>query len=182
MKHYFAGMLMVLAAVAMTAPAAAQEKGPTILTISGEIETANRGAVDPFDDVYLEFHDVAFDKAFAFDQSTLSALAQHKITTKYPGQDRTVEVEGPLLKDVLAAAGATGETAKLLALDGYAVELPLAELEKFPVVLALKNNGEWLGLGGRGPTWVVYPQDDFAELADRDDANWVFNVFYIAVE
>ena len=177
----------LIAAVAMVlawgiAPATAQEKGPTILTIAGQIENANRGAIDKFDDIVMTFHDVNFDQAFEFDRSALAALAQQKIVTKYPGQDVTVEVEGPLLSDVLAAAGADGDTVKLLAMDGYAVEVPLAELKEFPVVLALKNNGEWLGLGGRGPTWVVYPQDDFAELADRDDANWIFSVFYIGVE
>lgn len=175
-----AAMAMVLALG--TLPAAAQEKGPTILTIAGDIANANRGAVDKFDDIVMTFNDLEFDKAFEFDRSSLAALTQHKLVTKYPGQDVTVEVEGPLLSDVLAQAGANGETVKLMALDGYAVELPLAELEKFPVVLALKNDGEWLGLGGRGPTWVVYPQDDFSELAERDDANWIFSVFYIGIE
>ena len=123
MSKLLAALSIVLAVAATVLPASAQDKGPIVLTIAGAIETANRGGVDPFDDVYLD----------------------------------------------------------LLALDGYAVELPLAELAKFPVVLALKNDGEWLGLGGRGPTWVVYPQDDFAELAERD-ANWVFSVFYIDVD
>ncbi len=163
-------------------PAAAQDKGPTVLTVAGAIDNANRGGVDKFDDIVMTFHDLNFDKAFEFDRAALSDLAQHKIVTKYPGQDVTVEVEGPLLSDVLATAGAAGDTVKLVAMDGYAIEVPRAELEQFPVVLALKNDGEWLGLGGRGPAWVVYPQDDFDELAERDDANWIFSVFYIGVE
>lgn len=84
---------------------------------------------------------------------------------------------------MLKAAGATGQTVKVYALDGYGAEIPLSELRQYPVLLALKADGKYLGLGGRGPTWVVYPRDDrHPALKSHDDAKWVWSALRIEVE
>ena len=59
-----------------------------------------------------------------------------------------------------------------MALDGYAPELDLADLEKYPVILAIKKDGKYLGVGDRGPTWIIYPRNDYPELAEKDDAKF----------
>jgi hypothetical protein len=106
----------------------------------------------------------------------------HKLVTRYPGSERTVEVEGPLLRDVIEAVGGNGTIATVMALDGYAADIPMSDLTSWPVVLALKNNGEWLGIGGRGPAWVVYPESEYPALTGTDDARWVWAAFFIRVE
>ena len=50
------------------------------------------------------------------------------------------------------------------------------------MILALKGNGHYLDIGGRGPAWVIYPTDDYPELAARDDAKWVWSVFFIQIQ
>jgi hypothetical protein len=40
-------------------------------------------------------------------------------------------------------------------------------------------DGRWLAVGGAGPAWIIYPRDDFPELARDDDAKWVWGVSHI---
>lgn len=175
-------LLLAILAACVAASTTAMAAGPTVLTVVGAIENANRGPLDPFTDALLNSHDIEFDKGYTFDRDALAGLGMHRITTRYPGSDRTVEVEGPLLRDVLKQAGATGTSATVMALDGYAAEIPMSELATWPVVLALKSGGAWLAVGGRGPAWVVYPVSDIPALADHDDAKWVWAAFFIRVE
>jgi hypothetical protein len=178
----FAALMIMVWTVAAFAPAAHAQGGPVVLTVAGKIAKTNRGARDSFADPYFTGLDLEFDKAFAFDVAGLAALGMTKLATSYPDSDRKVEVEGPLLADVLKAVGASGETIVVVAIDGYAAEIPMSDIEDFPIVLALKSGGRWLGLGGRGPLWVVYPRDGFPALAGRDDSLWVWSAFFIQVD
>jgi hypothetical protein len=110
-------LIGLLAGVA-TDPAAARADDATLLTVAGKIANANRGAFDPFADAFLNSHDIVFDRAYVFDRAALLGLGMHRVTAKYPGSDRMLEVEGPLLRDVLAKAGAAGQTVSVMALDG----------------------------------------------------------------
>ena len=105
-----------------------------------------------------------------------------KIKADFPKGGDVHEYEGPLLVDVLKAAGAEGDTVTIQALDGYAVEMPLAEAVANGAVVALKRNGEPLSIGGFGPTHVVFPRADRADLADMPDDNWIWSIFHIKVE
>jgi hypothetical protein len=154
--------------------------GPVVLTVAGAIGAGNRGAVDAFADPFLGHHDIAFDSAYAFDRAMLEALGMRRITTRYPGTDRTIEAEGPFLRDVLAAVGASGATVSAMALDGYAAEIAADEAARYDIVLALRADGRDLGLGGRGPAWIVFPDDP--AFAERGDAAWVWGVYYLRVD
>jgi hypothetical protein len=183
LRHVLFALFLGVATTAVSAGAtAAYAQTGAILTIAGNVENPNRGALEPFADALLNSLDLNFDRARTFDRDALVDIGMSKIVTKYPGSDRTIEVEGPLLRDVLAKAGASGNTVTVTALDGYAVDLPMSDIARWSVILALKSGGEWLDIGGRGPSWIVYPQDDYPELAERDDSNWVWSVFYIRVQ
>ena len=173
-----AGILLNIAGASV--PAAAQ--GPTVITVAGKISETNRGPLDAFEDAFLNSHDIAFDAAFTFDREALAALGMHRLVTRIPGTDHTVNVEGPLLRDVLKKVGASGKTVSVMALDGYAADIAVANLDTWPVVLALKNNGKWLDIGGRGPAWVVYPANEFPALATKDDAGWVWAAFFMRID
>lgn len=170
-----------LVLVGAAEPAFAQQ-GTALLTVAGKIAKTNRGPVDVFADPHFNGLDLEFDEAFTFDAAALMALGMKKLTATYPGSDRKVEVEGPLLADVLKAVGAKGETVAAVAIDGYTAEIPMSDVAAFPIVLALKSGGKWLAVGGRGPTWIVYPRDDFPALAARDDSLWVWGTFFLHVE
>jgi hypothetical protein len=176
--------LCLFAVMPLRADAAglAQPAGPVVLTVHGKIGNANRGAVDAFDDAFFKFGNVGFDKGAAFDLAMLEKLGMKTLAVKYDTWPKAYRFEGPLLRDVLKAAGASGKSVKVYAIDGYGAEIPVAEIEKFDVLLALKADGKYLGLGGRGPTWVVFPRDASPELKKQDDAKWVWSAIRIEVE
>jgi hypothetical protein len=187
------GVAAALAAVALAlgatldAPAGAADlpppAGPVLVTVAGAVENANRGPVDAFADGFFAYHEIAFERAAEFDLAALEALGMHETRAHYPNWPGESTFEGPFLADVLKAAGATGSMLRAVALDGYASEIPLADLETYPVLLALKRDGEYLGIGGRGPAWIVYPREDYPELqAAPDDAGLAWAVFVLLVE
>lgn len=176
-------LLSMVACLFMMVPALVQgADGPVVLTVAGNVANANRGPVDPFDDGFFNSGQIAFDKAAAFGISDLEALGLKRLEVCYPDWPRGFVFEGPLLADVLAKAGATGNVVRVQALDGYAAEISMEEVQKYPIILAIKRDGQFLGIGDRGPAWVVFPRDDYLELKARDDSKWVWAVYYIHVE
>ena len=159
------------------------QAGETVLTVAGSVENTNRDAFDPFFDGFLKYHDKEFDKAFAFDADALAALPQQSITVNADVEDwpGALAMEGPLLKDVLAAAGATGKSLTVYALDGFGLEMDAERIAAHDWVLAMKVNGEPLAIGGLGPLWLVYDTGDRVAVED-EEKTWVWSVFYIEAE
>ncbi len=117
-----------------------------------------------------------------FDLDALQALPQVDVTADFPKDGPKVAFTGPLLADVLAAAGAEGETVTVQAMDGYAVEVPMSEMMDKGAVVALKRDGKELGIGGFGPTQIVFPRAERADLAEMPDDWWIWSIYHISVE
>jgi hypothetical protein len=94
----------------------------------------------------------------------LEKLPQQTFTTMTPWDKQPIKFTGPLLRDVLAAAKATGTTIKAAALNDYQSSIPLADSQKFDVILAHKMNGEDIPVKTKGPLFIVYPYDSKVEL------------------
>ncbi|WP_293933510.1 molybdopterin-dependent oxidoreductase [Iodobacter sp.] len=120
--------------------------GAVILTVSGNVSQPNRGK----------------EAVFTMDQ--LTKLPQISFTTQTPWYDKPVKFTGPLLKDVLAAAGAKGEKITLIALNDYRVEIPYSDVAHYPVVLARLMNDKPMPIREKGPLFIVYPYDKHEEL------------------
>jgi hypothetical protein len=144
--------------------------GPTLLTVTGAIGHGNRGALNPALDQLMKKQGLKFDKAHAFNFVTLSALPAVTIkpTLEYDSKPHTLS--GPLLTDVIKAAGAitTDKTRLLLrAIDGYAISITLTDVQKYRFIIATKLDGQAIPLGGLGPLWAVYDADRFPEMAAK---------------
>ena len=174
--------LAVAAALMFGAPAVAQSDSPVLLTVTGAVEHANRGPVDPEQDKLFVFNDVAFSKAMEFDADALASLPQATVRTDFPMGGEKVEFTGPMLVDVLEAAGADGATVTIQAMDGYSIEVPSAELVDKGAVVALARDGKPLGIGGFGPTQIVFPRGERADLAKMNDDWWIWQIYHIKVE
>jgi len=168
-KRQFLGTAAVAGAfpiVAQATPPA--ERGPALLTVTGDIARSNRGPLDPALDQMMHKHQVTFTKAWAFDYPSLMALPQQTIrpTLEYDRKPHTLR--GPLLTDVLARAGATLHDKGILvlrAVDGYNVELPVAQARARRFIVATHVDGTPMPLGGLGPLWAVYDADRVPEMA-----------------
>ena len=175
-------ILGAVASLAIGAPALAQDtKGPILLTVTGEVENPNRGGYNPDIDKFFGYNEVEFSKAAEFDLAALEGLKMTAIKADFPKGGDVYTYEGPLLADVLAAAGATGGKITVQALDGYAVEAPLEEMVAQGAIVALKRNGQPFGIGGFGPTQIVFPRAERSDLKDMPDDRWVWSIFHINV-
>lgn len=174
---------IVLAAMVMSplGPILAQTE-PVLLTVTGNVAKPTRGAYDESNDKFFGYTEVDFSKAAQFDFAALEKLGMVTVKADFPKGRMVHEFTGPLLADVLAAAGAEGATVTVQALDGYAVEMPLADLVAQGAVLALKRDGKPFAIGDFGPSQVVFPRADRDDLKDMPDDTWVWSVFHIRVE
>jgi hypothetical protein len=113
-----------------------------LLTVSGRIGRVNNESGYTFD-----FTEAAFLK-----------LATASIATATPWTPTSVFV-GPLLVDVMRAAGVTSGTLTLKTLDDYSVPIPWEDLVRYGVILAHSQDGRRLDNRRWGPLWTIYPRD-----------------------
>jgi hypothetical protein len=116
-------------------------KGRVVLTISGRIGLRNAG------------------ETARFDMDMLAAMPQHSFSTKTPWYPTACKFTGPLLRDVLAAAGAHGRTLRAIALNDYRVELPVEDASRYSVLLARLLDDKPMSVREKGPLFIIYPFD-----------------------
>ena len=148
-------MSMVLGIVMLAGSAMAAEipAGPVVLTVAGNIVQANRPAYDADRDMFLRHHKRTFANAFVFDRAMLERLGVKTIHVKWAGPK---VISGPRLVDVLAAAGCREKTVDTLALDGFRFKV---DTEAREWIVATRADGRALGIGDRGPLWLVTEKD-----------------------
>ena len=121
-------------------------KGKVVLTVTGTLTKPNHG------------------KDAAFSMEMLEKLPQKSFITKTPWYPKAVTFTGPLLRDVLAAAGASGKQISARALDDYRTLLPMSDAQNFDVILARQIDGKSLSIREKGPLFIVFPYDSKPEL------------------
>ena len=121
----------------------------------------------------------------AFDMPTLERLGLVRFTTTTSWTEGPVTFEGVLLSSLLEAVGAdqSATTLVLTALNDYAASMPVSDAKTWPVMLAIKENGQYMSPREHGPMWVVYPQHAYPQLGRRDFASrWVWQLAKISVQ
>jgi hypothetical protein len=160
--------------------------GPALLTVTGAIGKPNRGPLDPVLDQMMAKQKLAFDKGRSFDFAALTALPATTVNPTLEYDQKKHALRGPLLADVLRAAGA-GEagTLAMRAVDGYAPTISIADARKYGFIVATHLDGKPMPLGGLGPLWAVYEPDRFADMAskpvDQRFANCPWGLYHIEV-
>jgi hypothetical protein len=152
------------------AAASKSSAGPALLTVTGAIGKSNRGRFDPVRDQMMYKQKISFEQAHAFDFAALSALPKITIkpTLEYDNKPHTLS--GPLLLDVMKAAGAKlGDSTKLMlrAVDGYVASVTVAQARAQRWIVATHLDGAAMALGGLGPLWAIYDADKVPEMATK---------------
>jgi hypothetical protein len=124
--------------------------GAPILTVTGAIARANA------------------DGSVQFDAAMIEALPRRSLTTGTPWYDQPRTFEGPLLRDLLAAAGANGQTLRVEALNDYAASLPVADAFTYDVIVADRIDGKPIPVRERGPLFIIYPFDQVPALKSEE--------------
>lgn len=121
--------------------------GRVLLTLSGDIAHTNAG-----------------DEAH-FDRAMLEALPTRIIETHTPWHRGNGRYQGPLIRALLERVGADdAEQVRIRALNHYEAEVPVVDLRRHDVILAMSRDGEPLSIREYGPLFVLYPFDDHPEL------------------
>lgn len=163
-------------------------KGPALLTVTGAGVRANRGPFDPVRDQMMGKQKLNFSAAHAFDFAALSVLKAVTIQPTLEYDNKPHKLSGPLLVDVLKAAGVGGQGGKLAtrAVDGYAPVISIADAAKYRFIVATHLDGQPMPLGGLGPLWAVYDADRFADMAakpvDQRFASCSWGLYHIDVQ
>ena len=123
--------------------------GKVILTISGRIDLTNKcGSAE-------------------FDYAMLEALGMDRIETTTPWYDGVVRFDGVRMQRLLQAVGASGESVTAVALNDYTTEIPVQDIRRYGVLLAMKRNGSDMPVSDKGPLFIVYPYDSKPELKSQ---------------
>ena len=165
-----AGAVAATSVPVSTQGATTRTGSPVLLTVTGAIGKANRPRFDATRDILMGKHSIAFDKAFAIDYAMLAGLPPTRFDVTLECDRKRHALNGPLLTDVLALAGAaSGDKVELAmrAVDGYAPTLSLADARRYRYIVAMQMDGTPLALGGLGPLWAVYEADRFPEIASK---------------
>ena len=124
-----------------------QPTGEIMLSINGMINECNDG---------MEVH---------LDRAMIDAMPHKEIKTENPWDHGPSTYEGVLLRDLMKYVKADGQTATFTALNDYRSDLPVADMDKYDVILAFKRDGVDLPVRDKGPFFVVFPFTDVPELA-----------------
>jgi len=138
------GLATPAAAASLPAP-----RGTPILTVTGKIAEKNVG------------------EAAVFDLAMLQALPGRVTETETPWTKGKVRFAGPLGAAFLDAVGASGTTLHVVALNDYAVDVPVEDFRKWPVILAISKDGQPMPVRDKGPIFVIYPFDLDPSLYDE---------------
>jgi hypothetical protein len=170
-RHFLAATVLAQAGLSSRAQAAAPKTAsPALLTVTGAIGKGNRGPLDPALDQMMAKLKIRFDKAHAFDFAGLTGLPAVTIRPTLEYDNQVHALRGPLLADVLRAAGAApGDAAplQLRAVDGYAPMISMADVRRYRFIVATHLDGRPMPLGGLGPLWAVYDADRYADMAAK---------------
>lgn len=136
-----AGLAAMLAAIGGSRSIRAVAGARPLLIISGKVTAPDGGST------------------MQFDRAALEALGMTSFVTKTPWYPDPVLFEGVAMTRLMTAVSASGETLVATALNDYVTEIPITDLAKFNVLLALKRNGEYMPTRDKGPLFIIYPFD-----------------------
>lgn len=124
----------------------AKAEGKVLLRISGNISKSNS------------------ESGIEIDQAMLDSLPVVTFSTPTPWTEGNSEWSGVRLNEFLDYIGAQSRELHIKALDGYEVDFKNVDLDKYPVIIAYKLNGEYMSVRDLGPLWIMFPFADHPEL------------------
>ncbi len=133
--------------------------GDTLITVKGDIGETNSG------DNYI------LDQA-AFDELSV------ELTYNDPWMGDGLNYKGILLRDLIDLVDPSADvtTISLIATDGKAFDIAIADAEQYDIMLTRWVDGALLDESNGGPVKVAYPDDAKATYPDEQWAWWVVSV------
>jgi hypothetical protein len=140
-------------------------EGDPMLTVSGKIGTTN------------------VEDTIQMDLATIESVGEVDYTVDDPFENRSITYRGPLVSELLNVwqVPEDATTLHMVALNDYAVDVPIADLRQYPVVFALQADGEYMPVATRGPAMLVYPYNDFEFDKTVYNDYWIWQIASLEV-
>jgi hypothetical protein len=103
------------------------------------------------------------DVILTFDLEMLEALAATTIETSTIWTDGVHSFQGVSLAVLSERLGISGTNLRALAVNDYAVEIPLSDAVENGPIIAYKMDGKTMSVRDKGPLWIIYPYDSSAD-------------------
>jgi hypothetical protein len=97
--------------------------------------------------------------AHHLDRAALEVMPRETFSTTSIWTKGVHEYAGVPLKGLLAAQGIASGMVRAVALNDYAVEIPVEALGDAAPIVADRIDGATFGPRDKGPLWIVYPYD-----------------------
>jgi hypothetical protein len=154
-------------------------EGLVILTVGGLAGASNRKPFDANRDRFFDHNNLNFQQARTFSSAELAALPQSTVEAHVYGSG--IVAKGPSLREILAAASplSTAKTARLSALDGYAAEIALDEIQSQRWILATEADGKPFAIGDFGPLYAMRQLPAGEPETEEESNKWVHSLYYI---
>lgn len=131
--------------------------GPVVLRVDGKVTTAN------------------VETATVFDLAMLKSLGTETFSSKTEWTEGKSTFSGVPLNALIQQVGASGTEILAMAADGYAISIPMADIDRYTVLLIYAIDGKELDPTDKGPLWVMYRWDQMTaeEIEDKSpNAVW----------
>lgn len=140
--------------------------GDVILTVTGKIGTTNT------------------DKAIQMDLKMIESAGLVDYKVKDPFEKKDTIFRGPLMSNLLDLWQVAKDATKLhiVALNDYVVDVPITEVQKYPVIFALQQDGQYMPISTRGPAMLVFPYNDFTFNETVYNDYWAWQIKSIDIQ
>jgi hypothetical protein len=95
----------------------------------------------------------------AFDLGRMAALGETHVHTSTIWTEGVHDYTGVSLKDLTGFLGLTEGILTGMAINDYAVEIPVSDAVEGGPILAYAQDGVMMSVRDKGPIWVIYPFD-----------------------
>lgn len=110
-------------------------------------------------DTILEVTPNAGAKVIALDLDSLRQMPSVTITTATIWTEGDITFTGVSLKTLVEETGLTADEMSFVALNDYAITIPMEDAVEGGPIVAYEMNGKTMSVRDKGPLWVIYPFD-----------------------
>lgn len=107
----------------------------------------------------------------------LDAMDQVSFATNTIWTNAANRFSGVPLRVLLEKLGAEATALRMVALNDYWVEMPVADLEADVPIIATRMNGAPMSVRDKGPYWVMFPFDDHPDY--RTETNFSRSIWQL---
>ncbi len=115
------------------------------------------------------------ESATVFDLPMLKALGSETFSAQTEWTEGAPTFTGVPLNTLIEKVGASGAEIIATAVDGYAISIPMADVDRYSLLLVYAINGAELDPADKGPLWIMYRWDQMTaqEIEDKSpNAVW----------